>query len=54
MQSVIFRKESATDMLYPVTIMMAAAVLVVSISRKFGFGSILGYVLAGTIIGPWD
>ncbi|MEZ5547754.1 MAG: monovalent cation:proton antiporter-2 (CPA2) family protein [Pseudomonadales bacterium] len=41
------------DMLYPVTIMMAAAVLVVSISRKFGFGSILGYVLAGTIIGPW-
>ncbi|MCF7981766.1 MAG: monovalent cation:proton antiporter-2 (CPA2) family protein [Pseudomonadales bacterium] len=41
------------DMLYPASIMMAAAVLVVPISKKFGFGSILGYVLAGLVIGPW-
>lgn len=41
------------DMLYLASIMMAAAVLVVPISRKFGFGSILGYVLAGLAIGPW-
>lgn len=41
------------ELLYPTTIMMAAAVIMVPLSRKLGFGSILGYVLAGLIIGPW-
>lgn len=41
------------DMLHAMTIIMAAAVIVVSISKKIGFGSILGYILAGLAIGPW-
>ncbi|MCL4157150.1 UNVERIFIED_CONTAM: hypothetical protein GTU68_055663, partial [Idotea baltica] len=32
---------------------MAAAILVVSLSKKTGFGSILGYIFAGLAIGPW-
>lgn len=41
------------DMLHAMTIIMAAAVLVVSITKKIGFGSILGYIFAGLAIGPW-
>lgn len=41
------------DTLHSTTIIMAAAVLVVSISKKTGFGSILGYIIAGVAIGPW-
>tara|TARA_R110001599_G_scaffold353869_1_gene601195 strand:+ start:3213 stop:5003 length:1791 start_codon:yes stop_codon:yes gene_type:complete len=41
------------DTLHSATILMAAAVLVVSISKKTGFGSVLGYILAGLAIGPW-
>jgi Kef-type K+ transport system membrane component KefB len=40
-------------MLHAMTIITAAAVLVVSVSKKLGFGSILGYILAGVAIGPW-
>lgn len=41
------------DMLYSATILMGAAVIVVSVSRKCGFGSLLGYIIAGLLIGPW-
>jgi len=41
------------EMLHAMTIIMAAAVLVVSVSKKLGFGTILGYILAGVAIGPW-
>ncbi|MEE8236304.1 MAG: cation:proton antiporter, partial [Gammaproteobacteria bacterium] len=32
---------------------LAAAVFAVVLARKIGFGSILGYLLAGVLIGPW-
>ncbi len=40
------------NMLHNATILMAAAVIVVSISRRCGFGSILGYIIAGLLVGP--
>ena len=39
--------------LYQVTIILAAAVLVVPLFRRLGFGAILGYLAAGVVIGPW-
>ena len=33
--------------------LLAAAVLFVSLSRRLGFGSVLGYLLAGVAIGPY-
>ncbi len=32
---------------------LGAAVLAVPVSRRIGLGSVLGYLLAGIIIGPW-
>jgi len=32
---------------------LIAAVIAVPIARRFGFGSVLGYLAAGIIIGPW-
>lgn len=40
-------------MLLSITIPMGAAVIVVSIFKKIGFGSILGYSVAGVVIGSW-
>lgn len=34
-------------------IFLTAAVIAVPIAKRFGLGSILGYLVAGTIIGPW-
>jgi len=34
-------------------IYLGAATLAVVLSRKLGFGSVLGYLLAGVLIGPW-
>ncbi|MEO6340382.1 MAG: monovalent cation:proton antiporter-2 (CPA2) family protein [Caulobacteraceae bacterium] len=39
-------------MLETLVFLLAAAVLFVSISRRLGFGSILGYLVAGVLIGP--
>jgi monovalent cation:proton antiporter-2 (CPA2) family protein len=39
-------------MLVVVVILLAAAVVLVSISRRLGVGSILGYLVAGVLIGP--
>lgn len=39
-------------MLITVVILLAAAVLLVSLSRRLGVGSILGYLVAGVLIGP--
>ncbi len=39
-------------MLLTLVVLLAAAVLLVSLSRRLGFGSILGYLLAGVLIGP--
>ncbi|WP_158915516.1 monovalent cation:proton antiporter-2 (CPA2) family protein [Caulobacter sp. S45] len=39
-------------MLVTLVALLAAAVLLVSLSRRLGVGSILGYLLAGVLIGP--
>lgn len=39
-------------MLETLVALLAAAVLAVPISRRFGFGSVLGYLVAGAAIGP--
>lgn len=41
------------DLLHNILIYLTAAVIAVPIFRKVGFGSILGYLVAGAIIGPW-
>jgi monovalent cation:proton antiporter-2 (CPA2) family protein len=40
-------------MLNEAIIFLIAAVIAVPLSRRFGLGSILGYLIAGIIIGPW-
>ena len=39
-------------MLETVVFLLAASVVFVSLSRRLGFGSILGYLVAGAVIGP--
>jgi CPA2 family monovalent cation:H+ antiporter-2/glutathione-regulated potassium-efflux system protein KefB len=39
-------------LLQTLVILLAATVIAVPISRRLGFGSILGYLLAGVVIGP--
>ena len=39
-------------MLTTLVFLLAASVVFVSISRRLGFGSILGYLIAGAVIGP--
>src|ERR1700693_2365309 len=34
-------------------IFLAAAVLMVPLTRRFALGAVLGYLAAGVIIGPW-
>ena len=34
-------------------IYLAAAVLCVPIAKRLGLGSVLGYLIAGAVIGPW-
>jgi Kef-type K+ transport systems, membrane components len=40
-------------MLQQIAIFLAAAVLVVPLFKKFGLGTVLGYLIAGILIGPW-
>jgi glutathione-regulated potassium-efflux system ancillary protein KefC len=40
-------------MLIDVVIFLAAALVAVPLSVRLGFGSVLGYLLAGVVIGPW-
>ncbi|HEV2213480.1 MAG TPA: monovalent cation:proton antiporter-2 (CPA2) family protein, partial [Gammaproteobacteria bacterium] len=39
--------------LYQVAVFLIAACVAVPLSRKSGFGSVLGYLVAGVLIGPW-
>lgn len=41
------------QMLTDVVIFLAAALIAVPLSIRLGFGSVLGYLLAGVAIGPW-
>ena len=38
--------------LFQATILLAAMVIAVPIASRLGFGSVLGYLAAGIIIGP--
>lgn len=40
-------------LLFNVFIYLLAAVVAVPISKRLGFGAVLGYLLAGMVIGPW-
>ena len=40
-------------LLEQVAIFLGAAVVVVPLTKRAGFGSVLGYMLAGVIVGPW-
>lgn len=42
-----------TDFFFQAFIFLAAAVISVPIAKKMGLGSVLGYLLAGVIIGPY-
>lgn len=39
--------------LHDATIYLAAATIAVVLSRKLGFGAVLGYLVAGVLVGPW-
>jgi monovalent cation:proton antiporter-2 (CPA2) family protein len=39
--------------LHDATIYLAAATAAVVLSRKLGFGAVLGYLFAGVLVGPW-
>lgn len=41
------------DYLAHVAIFLAAAVLSVALMKRIGFAAVLGYLLAGVVIGPW-
>ncbi|MFQ5544465.1 MAG: monovalent cation:proton antiporter-2 (CPA2) family protein [Acidiferrobacterales bacterium] len=41
------------NLLYETVIFLGAAMLAVPLFRQFGFGSVLGYLAAGVLIGPW-
>lgn len=40
-------------MLFEAVIFLTAAVIMVPLARRFGFGAVLGYLAAGVLIGPW-
>src|SRR5688500_17772359 len=40
--------------LIQVSIFLAAAVIGVPILKRLGLSSVLGYIIAGAAIGPWD
>jgi monovalent cation:proton antiporter-2 (CPA2) family protein len=45
--------QNAIAMLHDVAIFLAAAVIAVPLARRLGLGSLLGYLGAGIVIGPW-
>ncbi|OEF30095.1 glutathione-regulated potassium-efflux system protein KefB [Vibrio rumoiensis] len=44
---------STIDFLQSGVVFLAAAVIAVPLAQRFGLGSVLGYLLAGIVIGPW-
>ena len=41
------------NVLIDVAVYLCAAVIVVTLSKRLGFGSVLGYLIAGTLLGPY-
>jgi monovalent cation:proton antiporter-2 (CPA2) family protein len=44
---------SGEEFLYQAFVYLAAAVVAVPIAKRLGLGSVLGYLVAGVVIGPW-
>ncbi len=42
-----------TSYLHQILILLAAAVIAVPVFQRLGMGTVLGYLIAGAIIGPW-
>src|SRR5579863_6628175 len=42
-----------TKLLIDVVVFLASALITVPIAVRLGFGSVLGYLVAGVMIGPW-
>ena len=42
-----------SNLLFDAAIYLGAAVVAVPLAKRFGLGSVLGYLLAGVAIGPW-
>ena len=42
-----------TKLLIDVVIFLAAALIAVPLAVRLGFGAVLGYLVAGIVIGPW-
>jgi len=45
--------ERESRLMYEALIFLAAAVICVPIAARLGLGSVLGYLIAGALIGPW-
>jgi glutathione-regulated potassium-efflux system ancillary protein KefC len=45
--------ESSASWLWAALVYLAAAVIAVPLARRLGLGSIIGYLVAGIVIGPW-
>src|SRR3569623_1747574 len=41
------------DFLQEAAIFLGAAIVAVTLFNRLGFGSVLGYLVAGVVIGPW-
>ena len=41
------------SLLFNAMVYLAAAVLIVPVAKRLGLGAVLGYLLAGIVIGPW-
>lgn len=41
------------QILLNIAIYLTAAIIVVTLSKRLGFGSVLGYLVAGTLLGPY-
>src|SRR5438552_2613006 len=39
--------------LVEIVMLLLAAVIVVPVSKRLGFGAVLGYLAAGVVMGPW-
>ena len=42
-----------TKLLIDVVIFLASALIAVPVAVRLGFGAVLGYLVAGIMIGPW-
>ena len=43
----------ASGFFFQAFVYLAAAVVAVPVAKRLGLGSVLGYLLAGAVIGPW-